>query len=158
MASTTLPHSLHVHDTFATNGSQCFAGVNQGTINYAPSNNDNSSLNEVLNALPIAKDAPFNAYQRQHDPNCLPDTRVDLLRKIHDWADSEDSPAIFWLSGLAGTGKSTIAQTVAAQYNTKCRLAASFFFSRAGGDVRSLYLLQCRISRTRIASRAIRAI
>jgi hypothetical protein len=49
--------------------------------------------------------------------------------------DGEDSPGIFWLSGLAGTGKSTIAQTVAAQYNTKGRLAASFFFSRAGGDI-----------------------
>jgi hypothetical protein len=42
---------------------------------------------------------------------------------------------VFWLSGLAGTGKSTIAQTVAAQYHAKGRLAASFFFSRAGGDV-----------------------
>jgi archaellum biogenesis ATPase FlaH len=49
--------------------------------------------------------------------------------------DSEDSPGIFWLSGLAGTGKSTIAQTVAAQYNTKGRLAASFFFSRTGRDI-----------------------
>jgi len=45
------------------------------------------------------------------------------------------SPAIFWLSGLAGTGKSTIAQTVAADYHKKGRLAASFFFSRASGDI-----------------------
>ncbi|RYN21505.1 Vegetative incompatibility protein [Alternaria arborescens] len=94
-----------------------------------------ATLNEILNALPIAKDAPFNAYQRQHDPTCLPNTRVDLLRKINDWVDGKDSPSIFWLSGLAGTGKSTIAQTVATQYNMKSRLAASFFFSRAGGDV-----------------------
>jgi pantothenate kinase-related protein Tda10 len=89
----------------------------------------------VLNTLPIAADAPFNAYQRQHDPTCLPNTRVDLLREIHSWADGENSPGIFWLSGLAGTGKSTIAQTVAADYHAEGRLAASFFFSRAGGDV-----------------------
>ena len=89
----------------------------------------------MLNSLPTAKDAPFNAYLRQHDPTCLPHTRVDLLQDIHDWADSKDSPAIFWLSGLAGTGKSTIAQTVAASYHAEGRLAASFFFSRAGGDV-----------------------
>lgn len=89
----------------------------------------------MLKSLPTAKGAPFNAYGRQHDPTCLPDTRVDLLREIHAWADGEDSPAIFWLSGLAGTGKSTIAQTVAREYHRNGRLAASFFFSRAGADV-----------------------
>jgi len=89
----------------------------------------------VLKSLPTAKDAPFNAYGRQHDPTCLPDTRVDLLREIRDWADGEHSPGLFWLSGLAGTGKSTIAQTVAAAYHATGQLAGSFFFSRAGGDV-----------------------
>ncbi|RYO00277.1 Vegetative incompatibility protein [Alternaria tenuissima] len=134
MASGALPHSLHVQGTSATNGGQTFAGLNLGTINYA-SSDKNSPPNDTLNALPTARDAPFNAYQRQHDPTCLPDTRVDLLREIHVWADGDDSPSIFWLSGLAGTGKSTIAQTVAAHYHAKSRLAASFFFSRAGGDV-----------------------
>src|SRR5436190_294793 len=74
-------------------------------------------LNNVLKSLPIAKDAPFNAYQRQHDPTCLPDTRVDLLQEIYNWADGQDKPCIFWLSGLAGTGKSTVARTVAAKYS-----------------------------------------
>ena len=68
----------------------------------------------MLNSLPTAKDAPFNAYQRQHDPTCLPDTRVDLLQEIYDWADGQDKRYIFWLNGLAGTGKSTIARTALA--------------------------------------------
>lgn len=89
----------------------------------------------MLDSLPFAKDAPFYAYQRQHDPTCLPDTRVDLLREIYGWADGEDSPSIFWLSGLAGTGKSTIARTVSRSYFDQKRLGASFFFSRGGGDV-----------------------
>jgi hypothetical protein len=42
---------------------------------------------------------------------------------------------IFWLSGLAGTGKSTIARTVARKYFESGQLGASFFFSRGGGDV-----------------------
>jgi len=88
----------------------------------------------VLNSLPFAKDAPFYAYQRQHDPTCLPDTRVDLLREIYSWADGEDSPSIFWLSGLAGTGKSTIARTLVAKYSQSGGIAASFFFSRDGGE------------------------
>jgi hypothetical protein len=36
---------------------------------------------------------------------------------------------------LAGTGKSTIARTVARRYFEQKRLGASFFFSRGGGDV-----------------------
>jgi hypothetical protein len=36
---------------------------------------------------------------------------------------------------MAGTGKSTIARTVAREYHRQERLGASFFFSRGGGDV-----------------------
>jgi Mrp family chromosome partitioning ATPase len=85
--------------------------------------------------LRYAIGAPFNAFQRQHDPTCLPDTRVDLLQVIYNWADGENSSSIFWLSGLAGTGKSTVARTVAAKYSEKGSLGASFFFSRGGGDI-----------------------
>jgi hypothetical protein len=35
---------------------------------------------------------------------------------------------------MAGTGKSTIANTIAQNYFKQGRLAASFFFSRGGGD------------------------
>jgi NACHT domain len=71
----------------------------------------------------------------QHEPICLPDTRVGLLREIYNWADGQDERSIFWLNGLAGTGKSTIARTVARHYFDKGHLGASFFFSRGGGDV-----------------------
>ncbi|KAF2632856.1 hypothetical protein BU25DRAFT_329647, partial [Macroventuria anomochaeta] len=88
-----------------------------------------------LGRLPHAEDAPFNSYAKQHEPACLSDTRVDLLSEIYSWADGPDERCIFWLSGLAGTGKSTIARTVARRYHDRQRLAASFFFSRGGGDV-----------------------
>jgi hypothetical protein len=91
-------------------------------------------LENTLDRLPRAEDAPFNSYAKQHEPACLPDTRVDLLQEIHSWADGQDERCIFWLNGLAGTGKSTIARTVARSYYDKERLAASFFFSRGGGD------------------------
>lgn len=39
------------------------------------------------------------------------------------------------MKGLAGTGKSTISRTVACRYKEQKRLAASFFFSKGGGDV-----------------------
>jgi hypothetical protein len=90
---------------------------------------------DPLGQLPHAADAPFNSYAKQHERPCLRDTRVGLLQEIHSWADGLDERCIFWLSGLAGTGKSTIARTVARSYFDEGRLAASFFFSRGGGDV-----------------------
>jgi NACHT domain len=57
------------------------------------------------------------------------------LERIRAWADGDDTRRIFWLSGLAGTGKSTIARTVAQENYDRKRLGASFFFSRGGGDV-----------------------
>ncbi len=65
---------------------------------------------------------------------CLPGTRVGVLQTISQWADGEGQQCIFWLSGMAGTGKSTIAKTIAGSYSQQGRLAASFFFSQGGGD------------------------
>ncbi|KAF2402691.1 purine and uridine phosphorylase, partial [Trichodelitschia bisporula] len=89
----------------------------------------------MLLNLPRAADTPSNPYEREKAP-CLIGTRVELLKEIYAWADGENSPNIFWLSGLAGTGKSTVAQTVAAECFQKGKLGASFFFSRSGADVR----------------------
>ncbi|OBT75575.1 hypothetical protein VF21_05831 [Pseudogymnoascus sp. 05NY08] len=103
----------------------------------------NISRENPLSLLPFATQAPFNSYNRQHEPACLPDTRVDILQEIYDWADGKDKEdeqdkrCIFWLNGLAGTGKSTISRTVAYKYHEQRRLRASFFFSKGGGDVRN---------------------
>jgi hypothetical protein len=90
---------------------------------------------DLLHHLPYTVEAPFNSYTKQDSPTCLPNTRVGLLEEIYNWVDSEDERCIYWLSGLAGTGKSTIARTVARRYFEQKRLGASFFFSRGGGDI-----------------------
>lgn len=61
-------------------------------------------------------------------------TRTDLLRRISEWAVSENQKCIFWLSGLAGAGKTTISRTVTTTFRDEKRLGASFFFKRGGGD------------------------
>jgi len=90
---------------------------------------------ELQRYLPRAHGAAFNSFERQHDPLCLQDTRVDILETIRQWVGTQDGKNIFWLNGLAGTGKSTIARTIAREYYDQNRLGASFFFSRGGGDV-----------------------
>jgi len=61
---------------------------------------------------------------------CLGGTRVDLLQQLEDWLENEQGQRVFWLNGLAGTGKSTIAQTFAETTFAEGKLGASFFCSR----------------------------
>jgi 2-phosphoglycerate kinase len=60
----------------------------------------------------------------------MEDTRVQLLADIMSWAESPASPVVFWLNGLAGTGKSTVARTMCERLAEKALLGASFFMSR----------------------------
>ena len=50
---------------------------------------------------------------------CTAGTREDILKEIIAWADdiSADSPPVFWLTGQAGSGKTTIAYTVAEHFD-----------------------------------------
>lgn len=93
------------------------------------------SETDLFKLLPIAAGAAFNSYDKRDDSICLHDTRVDVLAEISAWADGRGDQCIFYLNGMAGTGKSTIARTVADQYYQQHRLGASFFFSKGGGDV-----------------------
>ena len=61
---------------------------------------------------------------------CLRGTRKDVLWEIERWWTGEQEQHVFWLNGLAGTGKSTIAQTVAEAAFADGKLGASFFCSR----------------------------
>ena len=63
---------------------------------------------------------------------CLEGTREELLKEITDWINNvgEDAPRIFWLHGPAGTGKSSIAHTIANQFRELERLGSCFGFDR----------------------------
>ena len=61
---------------------------------------------------------------------CLRGTRKDVLLQIECWLTDERDQRVFWLNGLAGTGKSTIAQTFAENSFADGKLGASFFCSR----------------------------
>ena len=63
------------------------------------------------------------------------------MGKIELWARDFDKPPVYWLNGLAGTGKSTIAQTIAERLFADGRLGASFFCSRDSSDQSNLQLI-----------------
>jgi len=73
-------------------------------------------------------------YQHGNRNGCLKGTRECVLHEIRCWAEDPTKPPIFWLNGLAGTGKSAIIQTVV-EWCDACHLLGTFFFcSRDHGN------------------------
>ncbi|KIM22383.1 hypothetical protein M408DRAFT_48076, partial [Serendipita vermifera MAFF 305830] len=62
---------------------------------------------------------------------CLQGTRKETLKAIRYWADDKGGEnKIFCLLDVAGSGKSTVAKTMADEWKRDGRLVARFFFSR----------------------------
>ena len=81
----------------------------------------------LLNGIHHVADAGYRSGNRQ---GCLRGTRKDILWQIEHWLADKQDQRVFWLNGLAGTGKSTIAQTFAEISFAEGKLGASFFCSR----------------------------
>jgi hypothetical protein len=81
----------------------------------------------LLDRMHQAEDAGYQCGDRE---GCLKGTRKDILQDIERWSMNKQGQCVFWLNGLAGTGKSTIAQTFAEMSFADGRLGASFFCSR----------------------------
>ena len=81
----------------------------------------------LLDRLHHAANAGHLCGNRQ---GCLKGTREEVLNDIEHWFANEGNQRVFWLNGLAGTGKSTIAQSFAKTTSGNGKLGASFFCSR----------------------------
>ena len=92
----------------------------------------------MLNNCRRAKGAEFRHGDRQ---GCLKGTRKAVLDEIESWSKDSSMSSVYWLNGLAGTGKSTIAQTIAERIFADGRLGASFFCSRDFKDRRNLHYI-----------------
>jgi len=92
----------------------------------------------VLNSCRRARGA---AYQQGNRRGCHRGTRETVLNDIELWAKDFDGSPVYWLNGLAGTGKSTIAQTVAERMFAEGLLGASFFCSRDFQDRSDMHFI-----------------
>ena len=89
-----------------------------------------------MNDCRRAKSAEYRHGNRR---GCLKGTRDTVLNEIESWANDFDKSPVFWLNGLAGAGKTTIAQTIAERLFAEGRLGASFFCSRDFEDRSNLH-------------------
>ena len=92
----------------------------------------------VLNIIRHAHGAGFLHGGRR---GCLKGTREAIIGEVDLWTRAFDKSPVFWLNGLAGTGKSAIAQSVAETTFAGGQLGASFFCSRYFKDLSDLRLI-----------------
>ncbi|CUA70733.1 E3 ubiquitin-protein ligase listerin [Rhizoctonia solani] len=65
---------------------------------------------------------------------CTKNTRVGVMAELFTWSEDPKAPIIFWMNGIAGTGKTTIAYTLAEELESRGQLAASFFCTRSSPE------------------------
>lgn len=73
--------------------------------------------------------------------------RTDIVESITSWVNEDDEQQIYLLLGPKGSGKSTIAHTIARQFDAIVRLGSSYCFSRAARDKRNATNLFSTIAR-----------
>ena len=98
-------------------------------------------LTAELSTLDRCRRARGSEYRHGNRRGCLKGTRESVLNEIESWAKDLDNSPVFWLNGLAGTGKSTIAQTVSERIFADGLLGASFFCSRDFQDKSDLHFI-----------------
>ncbi|KAF8705852.1 WD domain, G-beta repeat, partial [Rhizoctonia solani] len=69
---------------------------------------------------------------------CTPDTRVKILDEAMEWTCNPDSPKVYWMNGMAGTGKTTITYSLCERLEKSKQLGACFFCSRSSPDCRNV--------------------
>ncbi|VDB87550.1 unnamed protein product [Peniophora sp. CBMAI 1063] len=90
-----------------------------------------ANTSRLLGMLDRVASADIDA---QNSNGCLKGTRVDLLRDLMLWARDSRSPRIFWLNGMAGTGKSAIARSFSRNLRSEGLLGGTFFCYRMIAD------------------------
>ena len=84
---------------------------------------------DLVNKLPRAIHATHKSSRVNEISTCFEGTRTKVLDEITKWVHGDDSKSVFWLNGMAGIGKTTIARTIVDQDDDEIWVA-TFFFSR----------------------------
>ncbi|CAE6542960.1 unnamed protein product [Rhizoctonia solani] len=94
----------------------------------------------LLQRISPVDDAKYNSSYsntiKRH--RCTAKTREAIHQALQDWSTNPDSEKIYWMNGMAGTGKTTIAYSFCEWLEDTKQLGASFFCSRISSTCRSL--------------------
>ena len=106
-------------------------------VQHVEDRQSDSKRQDKLDKLRRAPEAKLDSDVQPLDEDgkltlCFEATRAEILDIIMTWVNDPSAPPIFWLHGLAGTGKSTIARTIGVRAKEEGYIIASFFFSGVG--------------------------
>ncbi|EUC60810.1 vegetative incompatibility protein HET-E-1 [Rhizoctonia solani AG-3 Rhs1AP] len=95
-------------------------------------------MNTQLEGLQPAKLARFDSSLSNeiNRRTCTENTRTKILQASLTWSEDPNGAKIYWMNGMAGTGKTTIATTLSATLEARKQLAASFFCTRTSPECR----------------------
>ncbi|KAF7363067.1 WD40 repeat-like protein [Mycena venus] len=126
-----LDWALGVHIAFTINNARDIA---QCSLEVAK---DTQQLEILKNLNPVKMNS--------NRDGCLPGTRRDILSLIITELTkpvSANSQNVFWLYGVAGAGKSTIATSICQTFNALGLLGASLFFTRSNEVSSSSFVIR----------------
>ncbi|CAE6440767.1 unnamed protein product [Rhizoctonia solani] len=66
--------------------------------------------------------------------SCTENTRTQILSDSMAWADDPTGAKIYWMNGMAGTGKTTIAYSLCERLEAAGQLASSYFCTRTSRE------------------------
>ncbi|CAE6475792.1 unnamed protein product [Rhizoctonia solani] len=69
---------------------------------------------------------------------CTKNTRVAVLDALDSWSKNHSGANVYWMSGMAGTGKTTIATTLSNTLSKRKQLGATFFCTRTSPECHSI--------------------
>ena len=84
--------------------------------------------------MPRADFAEYDAASPAPRNGCTEDTRKAILDALRMWASDNTATKVYWLSGMAGTGKTTIAYSFSEFLNDNESLGGTFFSSHLRVD------------------------
>jgi nucleoside-triphosphatase THEP1 len=69
---------------------------------------------------------------------CTAETRQTILADLQDWARDPDGAKVYWMNGMAGTGKTTIVYSLCEWLEANRQLGANFCCSRLSSSCRNV--------------------
>ena len=84
--------------------------------------------------MPRAEFAEYDAASPAPRNGCTEDTRKAILDTLRKWASDNTTTKVYWLNGMAGTGKTTIAYSFSEILNDNEFLGGTFFSSHLRVD------------------------
>ncbi|KAF9556966.1 WD40 repeat-like protein [Agrocybe pediades] len=102
---------------------------------------DEAAKTKLLSKLAPVNDAIYNseystAVKRR---GCTASTREQILDDLREWAHGPQGSRVYWINGMAGTGKTTILYSFCKWLEDNNQLAGNFFCSRTSTACRDLH-------------------